>query len=230
VQDRFWHEKPEEELYDLRADPDEVTNLVDSPQHQETLLRLRAALRAHLLEVRDNGFIPEGAAGEGWAASRDDLTYPLEKVLAAADLATRRDRASLPKLIAGLSDPNEILRYWAAMGCLMLKDKAAGAKEALARALSVDASPYVRVVVAEALCHVGQADRGLAALGDLLTGHDNIRIRLQSANALDHLGPVAKPALAALTLASADTDDYVKRSARATAAMLRGEPPPEEGQ
>ena len=31
VQDRFWREKPYEELYDLEADPDEVTYLVDDP-------------------------------------------------------------------------------------------------------------------------------------------------------------------------------------------------------
>jgi HEAT repeat protein len=110
----------------------------------------------------------------------------------------------------------------------MLKEKAGPTKADLLKTLD-DSSPRVQVVAAEALCHLGEADQGLKRLGQLLADTD-AKVRLQAANSLDHLGPVAKPALPALRLAAADPDDYVKRAARYTAAMLAGEPPPGEGE
>lgn len=228
VQERFWHEKPAEELYDLTTDPDEVKNLADSPEHALVLQRMRAALRAHLLEIRDNGFIPEGSPLEGFVPSRDDAAYPLAKILDWTDVVTRRDAGNLDQFVKGLTDANEVMRYWAALGCLMIREKAAPAKEALTKALA-DASPHVQVIAAESLCHIGETARGLGALGELLTKHANPKVRLQAANALDHLGDAARPALAALQTAAKDQDDYVKRAAGYTAAMLAGAEPPSEG-
>jgi HEAT repeat protein len=228
VQRRFWEEKPAEELYDLQTDPDEVNNLAASPDHRQTLDRLRAALRKHLLDTRDNGFIPEGSPLEGWSATRDDSAYPLQRVLAAADLATARDPANLPRFISGMSDPNEVIRYWSVLGCVMLKEKTAPAAAALINALD-DQSPHVRVVAAQALCLIGKSDRGLPVLQDLLLKNPNPRVRLQAANSLDSLGPIARPAWAQLKMAARDPDDYVKRAVRYTAAVLANEEPPQEG-
>jgi N-sulfoglucosamine sulfohydrolase len=50
---------PEEELYDLQEDPHEIKNLVKSPEHQETLKRLRAALEKWIEETGDQGKTPE---------------------------------------------------------------------------------------------------------------------------------------------------------------------------
>jgi hypothetical protein len=52
---------PEEELYDTRADPHEIENLVGSarPEHQVALARLRAALDVWLTETGDLGQWPE---------------------------------------------------------------------------------------------------------------------------------------------------------------------------
>ena len=48
TQDRFWREKPTEELYDLDADPDELTNLAYDAKFKATAERLRRALSAEL--------------------------------------------------------------------------------------------------------------------------------------------------------------------------------------
>lgn len=52
---------PEEELYDLEADPYEVNNLTTSelPTHQKTLKRLRSVLGKWITDTRDQGGIPE---------------------------------------------------------------------------------------------------------------------------------------------------------------------------
>ncbi len=252
VQKAFWLDKPSEMLFDLQTDPDEVKNLVDSPEHKEILARLRQALRDHMLRTRDNGFIPEGCAAEGFANSRDDKAYPLQRIMDAADLATGRDLSNVPKFIEAMKDPNEIIRYWGAMGCLMLRGDSMPAKDALIAIATNDPVPQVRVPAAETLVWIAHSTRrsrdpsapalppapparldqalagqGLSALTTLLADPSN-RVRLQSANALDHLGHFAKPALPALQKAAKDKDDYVARAARYTAAILAGEPAPTE--
>ncbi|MGH9843793.1 MAG: sulfatase family protein [Blastocatellia bacterium] len=55
----FRPEKPPEELYDLTSDPYEVKNLAASPQHQDVLKRMRAALEQWQRETKDLGLVPE---------------------------------------------------------------------------------------------------------------------------------------------------------------------------
>lgn len=55
----FMKTKPEEELYDLANDSDEVHNIAQLPEHQTKLKEMRAALGAWQLEIGDLGFIPE---------------------------------------------------------------------------------------------------------------------------------------------------------------------------
>jgi len=51
--------KPREELYDVVADPHQIRNLADSPEHQQVLQRMRAALRKKIKETGDLGGLPE---------------------------------------------------------------------------------------------------------------------------------------------------------------------------
>ena len=227
-QKSFWEEKPEEELYDIQSDPDEVKNLAASPEHLEILKRMRAACEAHILRYRDNGFIPEGSPLEGYDKAHDARAYPLEKILEVATIAAHRDPANLPKLIGWMEDENECIRYWAVLGCVMLKDKAAGAAEVLNKRLA-DASPQVRVAAGESLCHIGQTAKGLGVLQEALLAAANPWVRLQAANALQNLGKTALPALAAIEKATTDTNDYVKRATKYTAAVLKGEAPKYQG-
>ena len=109
-QSHFWRLKPAEELYDIEADPDQVNNLAASAEHQSTLTELRTALHDWCLEIRDLGFLPEGeihARSEGttpYEMARDPQKYPLKRIMAAADIATRRDNESLPLLREFLKD------------------------------------------------------------------------------------------------------------------------------
>lgn len=199
----FWESKPPEELYDLQTDPDEVRNLVASPDHQAVLNELRAALREHLLTTRDAGFLPEAewprrAAGASlYEADRDPQRYPLERILATAELASGLKPDALPQLQAALRDPDSGVRYWAALGLLMRGSNAVVPARAPLRAALQDESPSVRVVAAQALGQFGgEADlaAALQVLRALASPRENgALLAVQTLNAVDALGEKAAP-------------------------------------
>lgn len=221
TQARFFREKPAEELYDLQRDPDQINNLIDVPEHRERRAVMAAVLDEHMLSVNDNGFIPEGSPLEGYEASRVPGAYPLKRVMQLADLAICRDPDNIPDLIASLSDPNEVVRYWAAQGLLMLKERAATAKSALEQVFRKDASASVRIVAAEAFAALGEAERAARFLGDVLDFNENARIKLQALNALTYIGQPARAALKSIERASVNpADEYIYTAARYLALVL----------
>jgi arylsulfatase A-like enzyme len=229
VQDRFWRTKPVEELYDLRADPDQITNLAADPAHQGDVLRLRLALYQHMVAIRDNGFIPEGATAEGYDECRAPGAYPIVEVIALAELAVARRTAGLPILVAALTHGNEVMRYWAAQGLLMLGPRAQPAAGALAARLDAEPSPQVTVVVAEALAGLGQPGPAVAKLAHLLdtstaTATDpEVRIKVQALNALTYVGPAALAAMPSIQAAAANTNDLLHRAGRYLELVLTGQ-------
>ncbi|MDQ4053284.1 MAG: sulfatase-like hydrolase/transferase [Actinomycetota bacterium] len=205
VQSRFWRTKPAEELYDLESDPDETVNLIDRPRHFSKVKAMRRALDEHMLRINDNGFIPEGMAAEGWDASRRPGAYPLARVMELAGAAIRRDPANVPMLGAALQDPNEIVRYWAAMGCSMLGPSAAPANDVLLSAATADVSPWVRAQAADALLATGRATRAVAVLNGLVGNPGNpVPVRLQAVWSLARAKQEALAAVPVLTLLSLD--------------------------
>lgn len=56
---RRYHTRPAEELYDLRTDPWELTNLASEPSHARTLAGLRAAVDAWMRNQGDEGLATE---------------------------------------------------------------------------------------------------------------------------------------------------------------------------
>ena len=199
VQSRYWQPKPPEELYDTHADPFEIHNLADDPQHAGRLQRMRAALRAELLATRDAGFIPEGTserlAGEGtiYDYVQSDA-YPLERIIEVADQASARDPRHLPDLVAAMDDPHPAIRYWGAVGCLVLGERAAPAMAQLKQRLS-DEFPDVRIAAAEALGHLNESAAAISALTPLLES-DNLYESLAALNALDFLTQAGEVRLA----------------------------------
>jgi arylsulfatase A-like enzyme len=222
VQERFWHDKPAEELYDLQTDPDEVNNLIDNPAHRTGLGELRAALDRHMLAVNDNGFIPEGAPTDGYDASRKPGAYPLSAVMALAALAIQRDPANLQTFITNVTASNPVLRYWAASGCLMLGGRAAAAATALEKRMDTDAWPQVRIVAAEALARIGRTGRSIPYLATVVDTHDNPRVRLQALNSLTFVGEAARPALPSIRTAASSTDTFLRSAGRYLRFTLEG--------
>ena len=212
VQDRFFRAKPAEELYDTQADPWEIRNLADEPEHRATLERLRSALRAWQLEIRDLGFLPEaelrtrfGEKAPFEAVRADPSSYPLERLMDAADAAGRGG----PAVFELLKDSDGAVRFWGALGCVAMGEKARPAQEALLKALG-DASPSVQVAAADALARLGRLEEALPALTRALK-HESEWVRLHAANVLDRLGEQAASARPALQELAGEKSEYLKR-------------------
>jgi arylsulfatase A-like enzyme len=198
--------KPREELYDTTDDPWQVRNLADTPAHRPVLERLRREHQRWLSETRDLGFLPEAEAWRRstnttpWQMARQSEAYPLERILAAADLVGRADVVASQQRL--LTKPDAAVRYWAAVGLRAVGPQAQPARDALRQALE-DVSPCVRVEAAGALANLGDADRALPVLQAELRSWD-LEVALQSARSLQMLGEVARPALARMRAALAD--------------------------
>jgi uncharacterized sulfatase len=200
----FWKEpKAPEELYDLQSDRDEVYNLAASPEHAETLAKMRAAQENLALTIRDVGLLPEGEMhqrSEGttpYDMGHDDKLYAAARILKAAGTASSLKMDAMGDLKAGFGDSDNVIRYWSTFGVLMRgKDGLAAAHDEMVKATS-DSSTYVQVVANWSLAKFGSdADRA-AALPKLVnlanwSQHD-VFTTMSALNAIGDLGDKAKP-------------------------------------
>jgi arylsulfatase A-like enzyme len=190
VQSAYWLSKPSQEFYHISSDEFEIRNLVDNPQQAGHVARLRDALRAEMLATRDTGFIPEGMfprlAGDRtiYDYAHSDA-YPLERIIELADRASDRNVANLTEFISALDDPHPVIRYWAATGCLILKEKSAPAKAELLERLGDDCLD-VRVIAAEAIAHLEEDEAAIKSLDEVLHG-GNLHEALAAQNTIDAL-------------------------------------------
>ena len=200
-QKAFWEKKPAEELYDLQKDRDEIHNLVNSPEHQKVLTRLRKAQRDQVLSIRDIGFLPEGEIHERahgsspYDAAQDNTKYPLQRILDTAELASSLESGGTEQLTRRLSDPDSAVRYWAVLG-FTIRQQAAPEK------MLDDASAYVRVAAAESLGCYGNSAQAKRALDVLLELADadtyGVYLCLAALNAIESMGKRAAASKAAI--------------------------------
>jgi uncharacterized sulfatase len=203
VQARFWQTKPAEELYDLQTDPDEVTNLADSPEHRNTLERLRRATHDFLIDTRDTGFLPEPLMHEQAGSNpiidmaQDPSRYPIEEIVAVAEIATSGNTSVTPELLEALDSHIAAIPYWAILGLLARgQDAVTHADEKLVKLLANNPSS-VATAAAEAIARYGEeSDRSkavevLVELADV-TRHGPFTSTM-ALNALDAIGVGARP-------------------------------------
>jgi arylsulfatase A-like enzyme len=200
-QSRFWQTKPPEELYALNSDPDEVHNLADSPAYVQILVRLRKAEQAQIAAVRDVGFLPEAeihSRSEGsspYQVGHDEQKYPMERIVATAELASNLQPEVLPRILDRLNDPDSTVRYWAAMGLLIRGQSGLDAGAAQLRKALADPSPSVRIIAAQALGKYGSSEDLSRSLDVLITlaalDRNGVYLSMLALNAIDDLGTKA---------------------------------------
>lgn len=189
VQSVFWKPKPVEELYDTENDPWEVNNLAADPAYKNVMVRMRKANNDWANKILDTGFIPEGelnirAGDQPFYDYMRNGNVPFRDIVEAANLATLGQKENLGQMIEWLKDKDSAIRYWAAIGLLILKDEARPAIPQLKESIK-DLSPDVVVVAAEALYYLGEKNAGLNAMLEVLK-YPDVFIRTRALNAIDH--------------------------------------------
>ncbi|GMV99963.1 MAG: hypothetical protein AMXMBFR84_11020 [Candidatus Hydrogenedentota bacterium] len=228
-QRRFWEAKAPEELYDLAADPFQLTNLAGRDTSKDVLEGLRQAHRQWAIASRDLSLLPEpemlamGAESTPYAAAQDPDAYPIEDVLAMADRAAGFDSDAIRDLVRGMSDATRAVRFWAATGLTIRGAEAVAAgREDLRRAMAEDVSHAVRTAAAEALGLHGNEEDVSAALSVLIELADARKhgylAALPAVDALDRMDGKAKPAADAIaklvegeSVAPERSSTYLKR-------------------
>ncbi|MGO4166261.1 sulfatase-like hydrolase/transferase [Novosphingobium sp. PhB55] len=221
VQDRFWGEKPYEELYDVQTDPHMVENLADGPVHRAKLAELRSALDAQMLAINDNGLIPEACSAEGYVNSRAPGAYPIREAMRMAALAASRS-SDLTPFLNGLRHENEIIRYWAAMGLLIAGEHAQPHMAAIKAAMLGDPSVATRIVLCEALVRQSNDHDALVTLGTIIDVEDDGPLRLQALAAIEYCGEKARPILPAIRRSAKEDHRGVRKIARHVIDKLEG--------
>ncbi len=208
VQSIFWQvPKASEELYDLQNDRDEVNNLAASPQHREILERLREASQQHVLAVRDVGFLPEieihsrSAGTTPYDMGHDPKAYPLDRILSAADLASRLgnsttdDSIEVTALSELLNADDSALRYWGTLGIMIRGEKAVSSHQHALESLLIDQAPSVQIVAAQSLAMYGEESlrkKSLETLGLLADAKSNgVLVSMAALAAIESLGKKA---------------------------------------
>jgi uncharacterized sulfatase len=167
------------------------------------LFELRLALRDHILQVRDLGFLPEpemhdrSGTSTPYELGHDSQRYDLERVLSMAELASSLKPGAVPGLLDGLKDQDSAVRYWAALGLAMRETQAVAAARSQLLAALKDSSPSVRVAAAQGLGRYGTGQdlaAALAALRELAPPEQNgPYVSMLALNTLSLLGPKAAP-------------------------------------
>ncbi|VGO11533.1 Arylsulfatase [Pontiella desulfatans] len=212
VQARFFKPKDwTEELYDMQKDPDDINNLVDNPEYQQVVNRMRKNLRKQQLEIHDSGLLPESemvkrAADHNLTIHdmvRDPKLYNLSALLDAADLALEEKKENLPALEQLLASPDAGIRYWGMVGFFLLNESkpASGALR--------DESHEVRAMAAWLLIKGGSKKQGFACLDELLKQESYATLTVL--NMVDWLGDEGKELMPTVRALAPKKKSYEER-------------------
>ena len=204
----FRDTKPLEELYDLSADPHEIHNLAESPEHQAVLKRMRRTLDEWILTTKDLGLVPEielpawRQTGGKKPPRGPTVTYEPTQGAGAENGVFGRPINEWIEALNG-ADPFARLQAIRALGLI-----GSDALPALMKSLH-DPSPSVAYWGAVGLGHLGiKTDEALKSLEAALE-HPAVAVRLAAAQALCRLGGQTE-ALDTVLEAATDEDPYVR--------------------
>lgn len=122
LQRSLFKARPAEYLFNIKNDMWETKNLVNDPEAQPVLKRMRKKLKANILKSRDVMFLPEYEIGlisqttTPYKLRLNDNKYPIKAIYEAASLSGKRGEVIANKQIELLGSTNKIIRYWAIIG------------------------------------------------------------------------------------------------------------------
>jgi hypothetical protein len=165
---QYYDSKPSEMLFDLSVDLGELTNLADSPDHQQKLGELRKALSGWLRESRDKGLVPlqmRDRTGEPSMYDRmETVDFPLEELYRAAETASRARPEDAAVINGWLCSETPEIRYWGAVGCTVLARDKHPVPFSQLETLLTDPHKDIAFTAAEALWYSGSAEKAYNVL------------------------------------------------------------------
>jgi len=173
IQSQFFQPKPVAELFDTQEDPWHVQNLLDRPDHGETLQRLEDDLDRWMIETRDLGLIPEPMFSELAGPGKEFRTlyeygqsdhYPVARLLTVAKQASLGDPKSVPVYLEYLREDHPAARYWGAYGLFLVRSDDVEVQQVLKKTVSDDAMAANRLMAAQALGVSGDPDTAFNAI------------------------------------------------------------------
>ena len=213
LQNRFWQLKPAEELYDMAADPDSVSNLTNDPAHADTLAEMRAALDAHMMEIHDCSLIPEGSVAQSEINRNDPVIYPLTRVLDVANAAIQCDLANLSTFLAVQSETSPVLRYWGAQGLLFLAVAGHDVATKIKNLIKAETDPDTLIVLHEAAGQNTDTKAAVRALTGLADSDQSVWIRLKAITALTALPLFPEISRDVIAKAVDEPSEYIRGAA-----------------
>ena len=162
AQRQFFECRPPEALFDLDADPHEVTNLAASPQYAELLADLRQRLAARVKGMPDLSFFPESYLAESAFSNPTAFGQARQADIASlvdiADLSLVSWHEALPGVSQALDSDNPWRRYWGLIVCSRFGASAASFVPRAEDLAAGDVNLLVRTRAAEFLGLVGADD------------------------------------------------------------------------
>lgn len=188
--------QPVEYLFDLGNDAWQIHNLAGEHAHQAQLEMMRNALQLHLHDVRDIHFLPEyemalrAKSNTPYEFRMDDQAYPIERILAVANLSGMGPDV-IPRQLQALRDSDATVRYWAAVGLDAQGEAVKPFETEMSGALD-DPHPSVQIVIAGINCKWFQNPKGREILQRWMKATD-LHATLQTLQTIEYMREKARP-------------------------------------
>ncbi len=179
-----------EELYDCKADPDNVHNLAADQQYAKVLKRFRKALKSEMESTNDIGFIPESDFYANCQKAKIPYTLyaknqPMKAIRKAAWEATSTNDEG--KLLQLLNDEVSAIRFWGVNGCIQQKLLSPALLTKLKLMLN-DSNLTVQAASSEALYVHGHQAKALKKMKQLLHSENPfVALRIMNCIEVNHI-------------------------------------------
>jgi arylsulfatase A-like enzyme len=178
IQEQIMLPREVEYLYDLENDTWQINNLAKNPKYTKILVEMREQLQKHLIEERDVMFLPEGRFADIqknttlFEFRKNSQKYPIEKIVSVAMLSGLKTETALKSQIQALSNPNETVQYWAAMGLLSQDNEKLKRNLPQIEVFLNTKSNYVSALVALALSKNLEHPKAIEKLKEIILSDD----------------------------------------------------------
>ncbi|MEZ6060350.1 MAG: sulfatase [Planctomycetaceae bacterium] len=182
AQRRFFLPRPAEQLFDVEADPHEVNDLADDPQHEHVLAELRQRMTEWTKSLPDLSFYPESVLAE--SAFSDPTTFGQENRQAIAAYVDIADLQLIPfaqaeqRIEAALQSDDPWQRYWGLITCSVHGLQAAKFAKTAGHLAENDPEGLVRVRAAEFLGLISATDPQAVILNALTESDSALEVGL----------------------------------------------------